>query len=114
MGLQETGIGPRKDGMEAVKGAVRRWAKRAGIQAGIWMACGATKRRSHGGARAGVALLMLPRRGGVANARKVVGVCAVGQAMEVRAGGMRGPPTRQRTIVVGRSGIRADGTRSGT
>ena len=61
LGLQETGIGPRKDGMEAVKGAVRRWAKRAGIQAGIWMACGDTKRRSQGGARAGVALLMLGR-----------------------------------------------------
>ena len=56
LGLQETGWG----GVEGeVKGAVRQWARARGRQVGVWMAARKGSKRANGGARAGVAVVVL-------------------------------------------------------
>ena len=59
MGLQETGWGGAPQAMSGVQGAVRRWAKQRGRQAGVWMTGRPGLRKSGGGAKAGVAILVL-------------------------------------------------------
>ena len=59
MGLQEVGFGAKQSAQDAIKSIVRRWARRRGRQAGIWLNSRPGNRRTQGGAGAGVAVVIL-------------------------------------------------------
>lgn len=59
LGLQEVGFGAKQGVQDSIKGVIRRWAKRRGRQAGIWLNSKPGKRLTQGGVGAGVAVIIL-------------------------------------------------------